>query len=125
MKDAVNHLMKEHGGKTVTISVGTIVAALWLGADLNLWEIPIPASRGYVQAQIAQSTKGLDYLVRKELEHDLDVLNYSTTCMHNASQAGAMRRLEEQYSEWFKERYSHKSCEQLESDPQIAAEAPR
>jgi hypothetical protein len=122
MKDAVTQLMKEHGGKTMTISFSTVFALLWIGAQYGV--VPMPASRAYVDTVVGEKTKGLDYLVRKELEHDLDVLNYSTNCMRNFGQVGALRRLEQQYEEWFEQSYVHRPCEQLERDPQIAAEVP-
>lgn len=121
MKDAVSTLLKTHGGKTVTISFSTLAALVWLGTEAGY--VPVPATRDYVDQVVGEQTKGLDYLVRKELEHDLDVLNYVVACMGDVRQGGALRRLEEQYLEWFEVSYRHKSCEQLERNPTIAAAA--
>ena len=116
-------LLKKHGGKTVTLGSTAFVLLAWIGQATEVIELPVPATREYVDEVVGEKTKGLDYLVRKELEHDLDVLNFATVCMRNGLTAGALRRLEEQYQEFFGQRYQHRLCEALELDRSVVQEA--
>ena len=116
-------ILKKHGGKTVTLGSTAFLLLAWVGQTTEVINVPVPATRAYVDETVGEKTKGLDYLVRKELEHDLDVLHYATNCMRNGLTAGALRRLEEQYVEYFEQRYTHRPCEALELDRTIVQEA--
>lgn len=96
------------------MSISTIIALMAIGVQADLIYVPVPATREYVDGAIAQSTKGLDYLVRTSLEKDLDALNYLVTCMRQPQHTGALRRIEDEYEELLGERYQHKTCAQLE-----------
>lgn len=107
----------------MTISAGTLIAFMFVGVEAGV--VPIPATQQFVTQAISDATKGLEYLVKKELAHDLDVLRFTTACMRDMRHLGALSRLEQDYIELFREPYEHKSCEELEMDPRVAAEAGR
>lgn len=111
----IDYLMEKHGGKTVTFGTLLVTGMLyWGGASLGI--APLPATQEFVHREIAAATKGLDYLVRKELEEDLIAVQ-KEVCMGNASQEGVLLRLELEYFNLLGERYTRLTCSDALSRP--------
>ncbi len=111
--------LSNHKGKTVLAVIATVLSLGWSGMEAGI--IPRVATENYVNevktemmTQVDVKTKGLDFLVRSALEKDLDAMQYAVECMNQVTQISALRRLEEQYEEFYSEEYRHKSCAQLE-----------
>ena len=108
----IDYMLKTHGRKTVTLSTVIIVGFLgWGGMEVG-W-IPMPASRAYVDFTVDLHTKGLSYLVEKELALDLDNLKLQQ-CDGDVTLGGILFRLEEQFVDLIGRSYVHKSCVQLQ-----------
>ena len=104
------YVLKTHGRKTVTLGTVLLVGIVgWGGMEIG-W-IPVPASREYVNISVAESTKGLSYLVEKELAIDLDNLKLQEC--DGINNTGPLARLEQEFVNLIGRRYVHKSCDTL------------
>lgn len=111
-KDLLKSLFDEHKGKTVTVSISTLVALLVMGANAGF--VPVPATQAYVDAKVTQATKGLPYLVKKEVEADVDLTWYDVICMREFQKQGVLNQMVTQYRDLVGEPYQPKTCEELQ-----------
>lgn len=110
-------LLVEHKGKTMTASAATILAAL---VSLAPSGTPfIPATQAYVDAKVTQATIGLPYLVKSQIEHDVDGQWYLVYCMNRYDMQSALSRLVDQYRDLTGKPYEKKDCGQLEEILQV------
>lgn len=103
------------------MSVSTIAVALMLASQLGYVEVPLPATRSYVDAHITEATRGLPHLVRASLERDLDTQYYLVFCMQQSQYEGAYNRMVREFRESVGESYQPKSCADLEVRQRVNA----
>ena len=109
-------LLTKHGGKTVTLSALAIVGVIgWGGMEIG-W-IPTPASQQFVLEVVADNTKGLNYLVERELKQDLDFLK-KQQC-NGLPVGGPLSRTEEEFRDLLGRSYVHRQCTDLNADPAV------
>ena len=107
-------LLTKHGAKAVTLSTVIIVGMLgWGGMEIG-W-IPTPASQQFVLEVVAENTKGLNYLVEKELRKDLDFLK-KQQC-NGLAVGGPLGRTEQEFRDLLGRSYAHRQCSDLNADP--------
>ena len=104
-------LLVEHGRKTVTVTSIVLLVGLVFGGQQIGW-IPVIATTAYVDTVVAESTKGLSYIVEKEITEDLDGLRLQW-CDGNSQLSGAISRLEDEFEELVGKVYVHKTCTAL------------
>lgn len=115
MNELLKSLLAEHKGKTVTVSISTIIAVMYLGSSVGVLSLPVPATQAYVDVKVTQATLGLPYLVKKEIERDVDIALFDVQCMRDSSKIGQLERLEREYEKLVGSRYERKDCQELET----------